>query len=588
MGAGDVATCGFCHAQVPVPENYRALRAAEQQGSADRAAAEALFRTLGKPPSAALRGWAKAAELAGGAVFAVIALILWINATLILLAGLGLELVMHLLARPIGIDFIDRFGAGPAYGGFAVCVIVFGLFPNWLVGYLDTSAEIRRTLQANLAARPPERPGFPSTCRQCGAALDVPPGALGVRCTYCESDNLVALPAEWVAAANARQEHFHRSIVDADSRARALRAEARAGLPKAAKACAIAVLVFGGVGSCSVWFDRERTLPSFGHSMGPPRKLCSLIDDANQIPIDTLTTEMNLTDYIVALHDGEVFEVSTPDGGWPASVSVKNTTTFPGVAWSRDVAWGPQTDGTYAAHFVAPYTGLFEISISGPSREDQPVHKIWRVGVHSKPGLPPPPPITSTPATGEVRAPAPLAREAQAIADRIHARLVASPAGRPDLLVTLSDGNAKRPAEVIDLWSVKTGERLRDPELDTGAAGMVISSDGQRLVMPRPDHLAIWVISEDGTQLILAGIVLDLDPITATTFLGPRVFATGDAYGVIHVWSADTGMELYRIPDKLPAAVTALAISADGKTLTAGYAGGARAFTVATPTAWGR
>src|SRR5207253_1658793 len=57
----------------------------------------------------------------------------------------------------------------------------------------------RGKLQAELAAKPPSRPGGPARCRRCDAPLDVKPGDLGVRCFYCRTDNLVAMPADWIA-----------------------------------------------------------------------------------------------------------------------------------------------------------------------------------------------------------------------------------------------------------------------------------------------------------------------------------------------------------------------------------------------------
>jgi hypothetical protein len=133
LGDGEAATCGFCQTAVPLPEAYRTLRDAGKERAGDREAAEKLYRELGSPPSPALRAWASAVELATGAVFGIVMVILTLSATLALLAGFALELVLHWLAGPLGIDFIDRFGGGTTYAGFLVILIGFGLFPRWLV-----------------------------------------------------------------------------------------------------------------------------------------------------------------------------------------------------------------------------------------------------------------------------------------------------------------------------------------------------------------------------------------------------------------------------------------------------------------------
>jgi WD40 repeat protein len=68
-------------------------------------------------------------------------------------------------------------------------------------------------------------------------------------------------------------------------------------------------------------------------------------------------------------------------------------------------------------------------------------------------------------------------------------------------------------------------------------------------------------------------------------FIDKTVFASGDAAGVIKIWDAQRGMELYELP-KLPSAVTALSVSQDGLTLTANFASGARSFTVKSLAVW--
>jgi LSD1 subclass zinc finger protein len=579
LGPGDVMTCVFCKATVPLPDEYRAVRDAQSQESADRDAAEALYRKLGKPPSTALRAWVSAGELLAGATLAIIVGILYLSAALIFLAGFALELVMHWIAPLIGIDFIDRFGGGTAYMGFAIAVIGLGLFPKWLVGYLDASAAIRHTLQASLAARPPEKVGFPSTCRACGAALAVPPGALGVRCAYCQTDNLVALPREWVRGVAASQDSFHRSIVEADARARALRAEARAGLPSAAKWCAIVVLVFGGVGRCAVSLDHDTYFASFGHSMGPPRVMGSSWDADNDIPIDTLLAVPNFSPYTVALHRHEVLELTSTDGNWCVSVSAGNTTTFPFLTRSDDVAWEPQTDGTYAARYRAPYTGLFEITIEGLDHGDHFDHLRWRIGAHSTDGLPKPPPLAIAEAT--VPPPVPLSPVAQALAQKIGVVVGVNPPGRPDLFATGGIG------EHVDLYSIATGEKLFDPTGHGDTNAFALSPDGRRLAIASKGALTVWGITDVVKDSKWNGTACPDTDLTALAFVGPHAVAGGNARGDVAVWSTESGMELYRV-GVLPGAVTSLAVSPDGLSLIAGYAGGARRFTVARAELWSR
>lgn len=120
--------------------------------------------------------------------------IVTISSAAFLFAGFAFELVCHPLAGILGTDLSGRFGGGTVYAGFIVIVVVGGLLPIWLVDYLDSLAQIKHTLQVNLSAIPPQQPEFPSTCRGCGAALDVPKGAYGVLCPDGEADNIVSMP----------------------------------------------------------------------------------------------------------------------------------------------------------------------------------------------------------------------------------------------------------------------------------------------------------------------------------------------------------------------------------------------------------
>jgi hypothetical protein len=285
----------------------------------------------------------------------VIYVLVAIGGVCILFAAVLLELVLHGLAGPLGIDLIDRFGGGTAYAGFAAAVLVLGVLPAWLASYLQSSGDLRLKLQANLAARPPQQPGFPSTCRQCGAALDVAPGQLGVRCAYCGSDNLVALPAAWVERAGTRQRHFHQSIVEAAAKAAALRSEARGDLKSLGIIGGVLIVIMAGVGHFAMWLDEDDVPITYSASMGPPRVLYNW-SDSTTLPENTpgdLHRAMH-----IALRDGEVFELTTSE---PCpKLTVYNTTSFPLFQREDAVPFGIAADGSRVARYIAPYTGLFE------------------------------------------------------------------------------------------------------------------------------------------------------------------------------------------------------------------------------------
>jgi len=380
LGDAVTATCSACGASVPLPEQYRALRDADRQDRSDRAEAERLYRKLGKPPSKLLEIWVTVFVLGAGALGAIVYAFIAIGGVFILIAALLLELVLHGLAGPLGIDFIDRFGGGTTYAGFAAAAIVLGVLPAWLASYLRSSGDLRLKLQANLAAKPPERPGFPSTCRECGAALDVAPGKLGVRCPYCGSDNLVALPDAWVERAGSRQRHFHHRIVDAVAKAQSLRSEARGDLKTIGIAGAIAIVLMAGLGHFSVWLDEDDVTTTYADSMGPPRVLFHWSDSSTLA--ENTTGDLYRESYL-ALRDGEVLELTTNETC--PKLTVLNTTSFPLLQREDDVHIGIAGDGTRVARYVAPYTGLFHLVLVG----DGSAKMRWRIAHGPPPRLAP-------------------------------------------------------------------------------------------------------------------------------------------------------------------------------------------------------
>ena len=95
--------------------------------------------------------------------------------------------------------------ASPTVGWLVDVGLVAGvglLLLGWSL--LGKRVDARRELQALLASKPPSTRGGPARCRHCNAPLAVAAGALGARCGSCGADNLVMLPAAWVANAKKR------------------------------------------------------------------------------------------------------------------------------------------------------------------------------------------------------------------------------------------------------------------------------------------------------------------------------------------------------------------------------------------------
>jgi hypothetical protein len=209
---GDATTCPYCGARVVIPAAHRQVRDAMRARETNRAALEAQYRRIGKPPGLLLRVWSGAAAGTLRVVFAIATgfLALWamllgfvwdLVKSIDDLAAFVFVLVLPLIAMfflllgaahglriaaPLfGVDLIDRFSLA---GGFLFLgALVWLLFPLPIAirDYLDAYANIRRKLQASLAAKPPSMPGGPAGCRhrQPGRAA----GALGRERRSCDA-----------------------------------------------------------------------------------------------------------------------------------------------------------------------------------------------------------------------------------------------------------------------------------------------------------------------------------------------------------------------------------------------------------------
>ncbi len=220
LGQGKSARCPYCKAETPIPAEYGALQRAAQSFADDRRLATQLYGTLGKPPGWFARAVGSGAEKSVGIGSVVGGVLIWLMLANPLIGLAALMAAAYALGFPAaaiirGIAWLSHDPISGPLSPFAVLpaamvlvVIVVGI-PAIRFGRERELADVRASVHASLAAKVPERAGGPSLCRTCGAGLDVPSGALGVPCPYCKSDNLVALPPEWVAQVRGKEfRHF--------------------------------------------------------------------------------------------------------------------------------------------------------------------------------------------------------------------------------------------------------------------------------------------------------------------------------------------------------------------------------------------
>ncbi len=189
LGPSEAVPCPACGQSVALTDEYRALRDATARSVQAATEAQRVFAALGRPPAAVWRLF----TFFDSAVFWAVGLPFW------LCFGVGLSAVaQQAVARRLGAnleDVLEPHQVAALSLLLPSAVLVLGLL---LSGWARKRTVARGGLQAALAARPPSRDGGPAGCRRCGAPLHVTADALGVRCPWCETDNLVRLPASWL------------------------------------------------------------------------------------------------------------------------------------------------------------------------------------------------------------------------------------------------------------------------------------------------------------------------------------------------------------------------------------------------------
>lgn len=221
----DVVHCAACGATAPLPPPYRMLRDAARMSQTDAAQLDALYADVSRPPSLLQR----VAIVVGYGLGVLTLLVFGIGALIGAVLGflgaaklevkdelaLGIIVLVAVVCGVMSVPFVGEWIVGfatfrttdaaldlatggevqwPIDAAVAGILYFFSVVPIAIAWRTSENVSAVKELQSKLAAQPPSTPGGACGCRTCGAALTVRPGALGARCIYCGTDNLVAVP----------------------------------------------------------------------------------------------------------------------------------------------------------------------------------------------------------------------------------------------------------------------------------------------------------------------------------------------------------------------------------------------------------
>ena len=181
--------CRFCGADIPIPESLRERQraAAELEGSGT-SRARTVRRVLDQP------GADRAARLVGaGRLF-----MMWCQP--LALIALVVFVVHHTgdAAYAEGARVLRVEPSNDAVFVYDLALFAFTVTAIFTVVWSGLSAYLanRRALRLlceHFGAVPPATSNAPATCRECGAPLPDPAGALLVRCVYCSAENVLGI-----------------------------------------------------------------------------------------------------------------------------------------------------------------------------------------------------------------------------------------------------------------------------------------------------------------------------------------------------------------------------------------------------------
>lgn len=185
--------CPYCGEKKTIPNVYLEALATRTSFTARRKQAEELFKKLGATPSKLEEALSELDQR-------------MLLVSFVLSLGVLIGMVQFIVFYPLD-WFYARF----------LQVNMLDVIPFWLPPMVATAFTffisvipfaalyiVRRKvlslkhIQVALAAKPPLKPGGPVTCRFCGSPFEVPANATGVTCPYCQTDNLLHVPPEWL------------------------------------------------------------------------------------------------------------------------------------------------------------------------------------------------------------------------------------------------------------------------------------------------------------------------------------------------------------------------------------------------------
>lgn len=185
--------CPYCDNQVTIPDSYLEALASRTSFERRKKQAQKLFDKLQTPPTDFEKGLAEMSEKA-------------ILVAFVCSLGVMLAIIQALIFYPLDWFYSAFFklnmGDVTPYWMPTImttlATFVLAVIPFAYLYFVRRKVLSLKHIKVALAAKAPQKHSDPATCRSCGSPLDISANAAGVTCPYCQTDNLLHVPDEWL------------------------------------------------------------------------------------------------------------------------------------------------------------------------------------------------------------------------------------------------------------------------------------------------------------------------------------------------------------------------------------------------------
>jgi uncharacterized Zn finger protein (UPF0148 family) len=185
--------CPFCDTSNIIPNAYLEALASRSSFEKRQKQAKDLFKLLGKPPTKFDLLISEIDERAF-----LVSILLSLGIVLTVVQSMIFYPVQWFYASYYGVNMVDVISPWtPKLLATFFTFFVIAL-PFFILYQIRRKVLTLKHVKIALAAKSPEKEGGPVSCRSCGCPFEVPPNTSGITCPYCQTDNLLDVPKEWL------------------------------------------------------------------------------------------------------------------------------------------------------------------------------------------------------------------------------------------------------------------------------------------------------------------------------------------------------------------------------------------------------